>query len=128
MNERQDRLIENLLVADAMIRDLPNSAFVPKLCTFMNVAMREHGVHHCGSAACFGGWVALHPHFQKQGVKAFSDGAPYSITGRDVSAELFGVWGMFEGGTSDGRNEKQEILARIHDAMDQVLKGSYYGH
>ena len=32
---------------------------------------------HCGTLACFGGWVALMPEFVEMGVKKLPSGAPY---------------------------------------------------
>lgn len=59
---------------------------------------------HCGSPACFGGWVARHKPFQSQGVITDGAGAPrMRITGSNgiapphqVAATLFGCGTLFE--------------------------------
>ena len=134
MNARQDRLIENLLVAKAMVLDLPKSAFAKDLGYYANSPMVERGPHACGATACFGGWVAVHPHFQKQGVRPDDLGAPTkkgsNISG--ISRDLFGNFSMFCGGGwatvhcgDPDFDEKKEVLARIDRALEQVFEGLY---
>lgn len=40
------------------------------------IATTEAEAQECGTAACFAGWVALSPEFQKDGGKVAIDGAP----------------------------------------------------
>lgn len=132
MNARQDRLIENLLVAKAMVLDLPKSAFAMNLGYYANTPMAERGPHACGATACFGGWVAVHPHFQKQGVRPDDLGAPTKGVSDvyDISHDLFGNGCMFDGGgwatvrcSDPDFDEKKEVLARIDWALEQVFAG-----
>ena len=125
MNQR-DKWIKNLLVAQAMVMDLPRRKFVRNLSCFVNDEMAEHGPNHCGSAACFGGWVAVHPFFQAQGVKQDKeDGAPRmrrAPYAQQVSNRLFGCDSLFEASFyRGGRSEKQEVLWRIKNRLDELL-------
>lgn len=128
MNLKKGKQIENLLVAQAMILDLPNRKFTYSLNLSANDAMLEKGPNHCGSAACFGGWVAVHPHFQAQGVRARKDdGSPMCrglFSSLEISQRLFGDSSMFKSGTrfwSGPSQEKREVLARIKDALEEVV-------
>jgi hypothetical protein len=126
--------IENLLVSQALFEDIPKDKIL--LYRWTNEAMRkacERGddpVHTCGSTACFGSWIALHPHFRKQGVQVSEiDGSPYilddkgcRIAGTDLSMHLFGHYKMFNGShwaTDYGASDRDEVFARIRKALDK---------
>lgn len=52
----------------------------------------------CGTVACFGGWCAFWPEFQKQGIEPNEVGAPTITIGgmfKSPSTALFGVSGLF---------------------------------
>lgn len=102
MKTRQEieRQIENHLVAQAMMMDIPDKHIVQDLWAWVlklsasgviieDPTPHELGQFECGSAACFGGWCAIHPHFIAQGVRRGPDGAPYH---QDMGAadHLFG--------------------------------------
>lgn len=54
----------------------------------------EHG---CGSVACLGGWVAVMPYFEAQGVFRQDSGAPFGLGGGSaaVALALFGDEELF---------------------------------
>ena len=120
MDRKLNKQIENCLVAIDMVHSLPPKAFVEDL--------REWT---CGSAACLGGWVAQHPHFQKQGVEPTLDGRP-ERQGKmtwELAAELFGHEDLFEcrdnfiWGDKEGfLPEKKLILRRLKIALERLTK------
>ncbi len=116
-------IIENLLVAQAMVLDLPDEAI--DLDQWANEEHVESQGHTCGSVGCFGGWVAVHPHFKKQGVTADRyDGYPV-MRGHtfpsNVSLELFGDWEMFGSRRRPRISQRREILARIERALNKAV-------
>lgn len=130
-----EKQIENLLQAQAMMEDLPNSALVAGLYCWR--AEKRSGfeqydediddeqlLHRCGSAACFGGWVAVHPYFRKLGVRPGKQGEP-KMEGRlvwDVARDLFGDSNMFDANCEGGNwNDRAVVLRRIKDALDDRL-------
>ncbi len=122
----KDRIVENLLVAQAMVMDLPRNKFIPELACFTNVTFDVEGPHACGSAACFGGWVAVHPHFIAQGIGVAPTGAP-QIEGSswvsDVAEYLFGDGMLFAAKhTWEKGSAKQAVLVRIEKALEKVLR------
>jgi hypothetical protein len=126
LKQTTDEQIENCLVAIAMIRELPPRRFTHRLGAWSSTLMRDEGPDHCGSAACFGGWVAVHPHFQAKGV--FPDpeeGFPriaYSMNTTGLARALFGNEGMFQPATGfEVGKEKQVVLQRIEGALDLLL-------
>lgn len=44
--------------------------------TMYTVQAKESQLHTCGTAACFAGWVAVSPEFQKDGGEVMKNGAP----------------------------------------------------
>lgn len=118
---RIERQIENCLVAKAMMDSLPDSAILPRLDDWANWEMRDEGPHACGAAACFGGWVAVHPYFKALGVIRWRDGSPM-LQGRclSVGETLFGVGGMFCGNYSHGLSDREEIDRRLRYALDNL--------
>lgn len=124
---RRDRIIQNLLVAQAMVKDLPSSAFTKHLAFYATSVLRDFGPHTCGAAACFGGWVAQHPYFKELGIQPDSTGAP-TMRGkgwgaRAISLELFGDSFMFDGARTN-LPEKQEVLQRIENALNAALEAA----
>lgn len=127
----KEKQIENLLVAQAMFQDIPARNL--NLGWWSNQELRtaviegSDPIHACGSTACFGGWVALHPHFQKQGVRGDNwCGSPkmsgVSDPGR-VALHLFGNEMMFSGGhwaSGGGTTDRKEVFARIKYALDKL--------
>lgn len=129
-----EKQIENVLVAQAMMQDIPRGAIVKNLGCWRqdhygedgDVATQDLIQHKCGSAACFGGWVAVHPHFKKQGVKAEWTGAPKFAGGNyystfDVSKKLFGNEDMFVPNYSSISDQKV-IERRLKDALDDLVE------
>lgn len=115
---RNDK-IENCLVMIDAVESLPERAFVHDLRDW-----------RCGSAACLGGWVAQHPHFQAKGIKPDpSDGSitesgrgPY-LDSMDIATELFGDGTMFYSRKWNERDfsAKQLALNRLNQALDRLL-------
>lgn len=121
MSKRSDTVIENLLVAQAMMIDVPPELIVPKLQAWTEPLGMTH---ECGSAACFGGLVARHPHFQKQGVYAAESGAPNTndtLFPCDVSELLFGNEQMFRSNMESGLPDREVIFSRIETQLNNVL-------
>jgi len=138
---KRDQQIENLLVAQAMFKDIPEEQIY--LGSWANHKLMQIGregpqlgiakdikpQHTCGSVGCFGGWIAVHPHFVKQGVRpCVFDGSP-EIPGKDkmyshtVSTELFGYDNMFDSEFNFVRsNPKKEIMARIEHALNKLTQ------
>lgn len=122
--------IENVLVAQAMMKDIKASQLIPGLTSYANRDMIKAtltGEHRCGSAACFGGWVAVHPHFAKHGIVPNSEqGYPvfkksHRGMGVDVSEYLFGDSTMFYPNDIEWvgpqLSDKAEINARLKRAL-----------
>lgn len=118
---RKDQ-IENCLVLLAEFEAMSPRKFVPLLNEW-----------HCGSAACIGGWVAQHPHFQAKGVfPAEFEGAPCAAVGRlgDVLSgsllanELFGDLLMFSTASSyeqaKGWRGKQIAINRLKRQLEEL--------
>lgn len=119
----REKQIENCLVGLAMVEEL-KGRFTTELSDWANDNMRNHGPTHCGSAACFGGWVAVHPHFQRQGVFPGDGGAPATRDPWDnshsIARRLFGVPGMFDIMVESGSAYK-EVKHRLYGALDYLL-------
>lgn len=124
-----ERRIENVLVAQAMVLDLKPEQFTRGLSSWVESipglptekALRQHA---CGSAACFGGWCAIHPHFRAQGVARAFDGAPMMRSGggsTDVAIHLFGASNMFWA-SIEHFNEKEQILNRLEWALAHLTR------
>lgn len=136
--------IKNLLVAQAMIAELPDASLMPGLRDWANDELRyscdagkspepKRNGMDCGAVGCFGGWVAVTPYFKKLGVECDSDGSPtmkpgpndyqYSYGGRlyadGVSNKIFGQPGLFDSqrGTEYGKTPRQAINERIRNAL-----------
>ena len=124
--ERIERQIENILVAKAMMDSLPDSAIYPKLDYWNNWDMVPLGHNHCGAAACFGGWVAVHPHFRKQGISIGAGGQPeLSRSTYSAAEELFGSCeagnvSVFSPNISR-RSDRNEIDRRLQVLLDNRL-------
>lgn len=153
------RQIENVLVAQAMMAEVPreNIAFGlqawAEMCEdpkFLRMASWNRPMEaecddvpspeklkefHCGSAACFGGWCAIHPHFKRQGIQRAWNGAPevrepQTKNGRvritmypsEVSEYLFGRSDMFyERMPGEPADEKVLIERRLKKAMEALV-------
>ena len=122
MNSTIDKQIRNCLVAIDMVKSLPPEKFTKGLSSWT-----------CGSAACFGGWVAVHPFFKKQGVVRVSeDGSPTFIgslygAASEVSRSLFGSYVLFDyraWGELPGLSDKQVVLYRLKRALNALLDAS----
>ena len=77
----------------------------------------------CGTTACFGGWCAIHPAFQAQGIYALPFGKPAMIennahlSGGEISDKLFGDSALFV-----ARGEHQEdAKAHAKDSDWQIV-------
>lgn len=126
-----EKQIKNLLVAQAMMQDIPARHVTKQLSDWRKGDAEDVQELKCGTAACFGGWVALHPYFQKQGIRAeMWSGSPYSyrtpFSGAfDCSEMLFGEPFMFnsredfEGSPAD--SDKTIVLQRIKNALKNRL-------
>lgn len=130
MRLSKDKQIENCLVAIDMVKSLPKRAFTPGLFAWTSTQRQQH----CGSAACLGGWIAQHPHFQKLGVYPDTEdnGAPRTRRNDDpslVAEELFGNPSMFtpvdyfpsESYERPGDDEKQVVLNRLRIALNALV-------
>lgn len=139
---KMDR-VANLLAAKAMLDELPDAALYPRLGDWANSALVDacragakveplkerqsrHSVEHeCGAVACFGGWVAQTPYFQKKGVKCDRyDGSPKmgGLGAMGVSLKLFGNYSMFSARQENERGtERQIIEKRIEKALRYEL-------
>lgn len=112
--------IENVLVAIDMVKSIPRRGFVRGLGDWKQETK-------CGAAYCFGGWVAVHPYFQKKGVEARDDGSPFMISPNgsflwsdEVAVRLFGqdAGNAFDSAPTTGRgDEKAVVLARLQMAL-----------
>jgi hypothetical protein len=145
---KQD-IIQNLLVAQAMLDELPDAALIPNLGDWGNAELRDNdgeGIKPnevvdcmCGAVGCFGGWVAATPYFQNRGVERehgtpFIRQLPVDRPGSDtywspagnVSDALFGVSDMFESrrANEEGLTEREIIQRRIKQALVQAIKKS----
>lgn len=125
MNKTQEKQLENIIVAYALVLATPENRIVRDLGDWSNGILRLYGKHHCGSAACFGGWVAQDPYFQAMGIKPDLIGAPTrggEGTGR-ISENLFGDFWMFDPRQEEERDgtDKQIILRRLEKAADVLL-------
>lgn len=131
-----EKQIENLLQAQAMMEDLPNSALVAGLFCWRANKRKDFDqydeeiddkqlLHRCGSAACFGGWVAVHPYFRKLGVRPGKSGEP-AMEGMlvwDVAHDLFGDSNMFDANCGGGNgNDRAVVLQRIKNALADRLE------
>jgi hypothetical protein len=127
----KDQQIENLLVAQAMFQDIPAQRI--SLDWWSNAVLRtavsegKDPVHSCGSTACFGGWVALHPHFQRQGVRGDNYCGSPEMAGvtypEQVALHLFGNDMMFaerHWASGELTSDRQEVFARIKYALKQL--------
>lgn len=120
---RNDK-IENCLVMIDAVKSLPPRAFIKHLAAW-----------ECGSAACLGGWVGLHPYFQAKGVVRDGEDAPYMLVKGDrvgpgiVSKELFGDYSMFDVANAlEWHMPGKEIaLRRLNNALNSLLDGISYG-
>lgn len=126
MNGHDRRRIEkqavNLMVAQAMMQDIPGRHVYPRLFNWSRGNVEKQT---CGSAACFGGYVAIHPYFKKQGVSKDADGAP-KMRGipwaADVAARLFGDETLFEYQKPwEEGPAKKVVLRRICNALSDRL-------
>lgn len=121
----RSKQIENCLVAIDMVKSLPARAFTHDLQTWS-----------CGSAACLGGWIALHPYFRKQGVKRDeTDGSPYGGDtysnhrwSTEISEDLFGESKLFYARDTWSwpqadrvGNSKQIALNRLRITLNKLL-------
>lgn len=133
-----EQQIENLLVAQVMMQSLRPERFVNGLAlwsefngtTWSDVATEKQLVENrCGAAACFGGWVAVEPHFQKQGVTRNIEGAPVMrgmCWSSDVAKKLFGEETLFDSMRYEEEfvhryTEKEAVLKRIEHALEDRL-------
>ncbi len=109
-----EQQILNLLVARAMFDDIPDEWIVSDLHAWT-----------CGTAACFGGWVAVHPYFKAQGARANSYGAP-QITGayRTIEGALFGGDHTLFDSNDGPRSDREEIYHRIETQLNELLDAS----
>lgn len=141
--------IKNLLVAQAMIDELPTAALYPRLADWGNNELRtacrldtpiepkRDANHECGAVGCFGGWVAVTPYFKKQGVTCDEGGAPsmkagpgdeYNYSGKlygdGVSKKLFGDPGLFDSQriTEHGLSAREVINKRIKNALRKLIE------
>jgi len=141
--QKVERQIKNLLAAAVMMQEITQDQLVPFLTYWRSddgnniynrkVCSTEDLMNHtCGSAACFGGYVAVCPFFVKQGVRDGYGGAP-TMTGlnkaEEVSKHLFGDSHMFDpyfgDGETDGNGrgiEHQAIMCKIQNAMEDRFK------
>lgn len=118
--------IGNLLAAQAMVEAMPEGAFVLHLRAWANEAMKSYGPHACGSAGCFGGWVAQMPFFQAQGIRPCDCGCGmptyHSDRWSDPDKVLFGDATLFEAEMDhETGTEKEIILARIRKALESAI-------
>lgn len=116
-----DHWIGNLLVAHAVMSEMPNESIYPDLGNWCK------SIERCGSPACFGGWVVRIPYFQAQGIYASNIGSPELRDGEgSVSSSyyLFGESWMFNSRDSDDGwsvSDRQVILNRIERQIDALL-------
>lgn len=124
--------LQNILIARAMLDDIPDSKLIRGLCTWNNSEMMQDP-NHCGAAACFGGWVALHPYFREAyGIRASRGtddtfhGQPrtrYTTDTNRISERLFGIADAFfpnHQHTLSGkkRSDRAVIKQRLKHAFD----------
>lgn len=126
--------LKNILIARAMLDDLPNNAIVDGLCDWNTGVAVGESPNHCGAAACFGGWVALHPYFREQyGIRsARGDGMAnygqprtrHEIDTDKISMELFGVSDAFYSNetrwSSTRLSDRQLIKKRLRTAFNKL--------
>lgn len=130
--DKIEHQIGNCLVLYTMIREIPPNRFARGLAYFSNA-----GPTGCGSAYCIGGWVAVEPYFQKQGIVADDRGAPrfvasplrfpYSVT--LVAGDLFGDYtgSLFDAhqtrrtGVRDDDVDKEAALLRVENLLSILL-------
>ena len=144
---RIERQIENILAAQAMMAEIPDGHIAPNLGSWARMGGGRSYVDtpseeqlcelHCGSAACFGGWVAVTPHFKKQGVRRDEeDGSPFMkvqnendtvdhLHGSEVAKALFGEEYMFNAqmSTEGPRSTPERLIIerRLQVALSRRL-------
>jgi hypothetical protein len=125
----RDKKIENLLVLQAFFKYLPAEKLYPRLADWRNLGMWYEGPDSCGSAACVGGWVAVMPHFKKQGVTVGYDGAPMlhlrngdRMWPSETSLYLFGD-DLFQPNPYMGLSDRKVVMKRIKNALKYVIEG-----
>lgn len=121
--EKVDHWIGNLLVAQAVMSEMPDESIYPALGYWCE------SVHNCGTPACFGGWVVRIPYFLKQGVYPSRYGSPELKDGKRAASSsyyLFGEYWMFAERDSDDEgykiSDRQVILNRIKKQLEELLK------
>jgi hypothetical protein len=120
----RDQQIENCLVAQAMMSEIDDDAL--NLQDWSNDQMRKGGVHACGAAACFGGYIGRHRYFQEvYGVEINKhlDDFPTikNLHNQDLGNYLFGAFGMFHP-NSTGISDKKIVLRRLDKALQNLLE------
>ena len=95
---------DNAISAKEMWNSVPEKNVMPDLDTWRHFTMGESVVPTCNTIACFGGWCAVWPPFQDQGVQPSRFGSPTIYNNNNnqreaygVDTMLFGVGGLFAG-------------------------------
>lgn len=161
--KRVERQIANILIAQALVEDIPDEKWIPgldswaALCDDPSIFLKkierydreEAGCEHddvpekvllnqCGTAACFGGWVAVHPYFKRQGVNRSNDGAPFYgwrtaageidfdkewASASAVARDLFGDEDIFDSMGGDyAHSPKKVVKGRLKTALADRLQ------
>ena len=87
--------LKNSKIALRRWMEVPRENVYPRLMDWIN---EPSVTPHCGTIACFGGWLAVMPEFVAMGVTRNRHGAPTgldSVYGRDLSSTLFGAPDLF---------------------------------
>ena len=129
--------IENVNKAIAVMERVKERGDKFDLCVWQScngapAAEKEEELHTCGTAACFAGWVAVSPEFQKGGGGVEIDGSPSWKEG----GELFGGSQAIEKWLDTpmleaqhlcgvGNSELVYVETREEVTVDQVLAALY---
>ena len=107
MIEVSKRQRANAIEAKAMWLTIPEDRVVPGLDKWQRKTYKkdQNGIKQCKTLACFGGWCAVHPAFEAQGIRLSSSGIGPVYDGPetfkdgiqifDVDQILFGMEYMF---------------------------------
>lgn len=129
-SERVEQQLLNVLLARAVLDEIPKRKLAKGLMDWRK-RKGEYGgnvsddelLHGCGSAACFGGWVAVTPAFQERGVKPGYAGNPEIGPVQDhyaVGQVLFDFQTMFSPNYSGG-SDRKVIKRRLEAAFEQLV-------
>lgn len=86
------------------------------------------GPVNCGTVACFGGWCAVWPSFQRQGVQPGKWGAPTSKSKRaratTIAKRLFGTPKIFYARGADSREDVGTDHEVVTDRLKNLIRNS----